>query len=130
VSRSRSTAPAQSKQVSPAGSSRKSKGGSPALADSATSAADKTFQSPALLPLHDDARSGPASQEGRRHLGGAFSIRVDRIRPDPTQPRRDIDPQALEELTASVATLGILQPITVRYIASDDIYQIIAGERR
>jgi ParB family chromosome partitioning protein len=63
-------------------------------------------------------------------LGGAFSIRIDRIRPDPTQPRRQFDAKALNELTASVKRLGILQPITVRYIQADDMYQIITGERR
>jgi ParB family chromosome partitioning protein len=40
------------------------------------------------------------------------------------------DPVARAELTQSVKRLGILQPITVRYVEVDDAYQIIAGERR
>jgi ParB family chromosome partitioning protein len=103
---------------------RKSKGAAAGLA------ADKAFQTPASLPLRDDPRSGPASHEGRRHLGGAFSIRLDRIRPDPTQPRRQFDATAHNELAASIKKLGVLQPITVRYVEADDIYQIITGERR
>ena len=63
-------------------------------------------------------------------MGGAFSIRIDRIRPDPTQPRRQFDATAHHELAASIKKLGVLQPITVRYVEADDIYQIITGERR
>lgn len=82
------------------------------------------------LPLADSEGATPASYEGRRHLAGAFLIRVDRIRPDPAQPRRLINQPALDELAASVRQWGILQPITVRYVEVDDIYQIITGERR
>ncbi|MEE1922283.1 ParB/RepB/Spo0J family partition protein [Pseudomonas sp. 148P] len=45
------------------------------------------------------------------------------------QPRRDMDPQALEELAQSIKGQGVMQPIVVRPIA-DDRYEIIAGERR
>ncbi|RAU18050.1 chromosome partitioning protein ParB [Nitrincola tibetensis] len=45
------------------------------------------------------------------------------------QPRRDIEPQALEELAASIKNQGIMQPIVVRTI-DDGRYEIIAGERR
>ena len=72
----------------------------------------------------------PASLEGRHRLGGAFAIARERIRPDPNQPRRRLDTDAQKELTDSVRRLGILQPITVRYIEADGIYQVIAGERR
>ena len=41
-----------------------------------------------------------------------------------------MEPTALKELADSIQQLGILQPITVRYIADDQIYQIISGERR
>ena len=40
---------------------------------------------------------------------------IARIEPDPNQPRKKIDPTHLQELTASVRKLGILQPITVRF---------------
>ena len=45
------------------------------------------------------------------------------------QPRKDIDPEKLKELSDSIAAQGIIQPIVVRKIA-DEKYEIIAGERR
>lgn len=45
------------------------------------------------------------------------------------QPRKDMDPEKLKELSDSIAAQGIIQPIIVRKIASDK-YEIIAGERR
>lgn len=63
-------------------------------------------------------------------MTGAFAIELGRIRPDPTQPRRNLQTQAQRELTDSIARLGVLQPITVRYIEEESIYQIISGERR
>lgn len=56
-------------------------------------------------------------------------IEVEKIAPNPNQPRRDFSEQALNELAASIAELGIVQPITVRSM-EDGTYQIIAGERR
>jgi len=54
---------------------------------------------------------------------------IDRISPNPNQPRRDFDQTALLELTQSIEREGIIQPIIVRRTA-DREYQIIAGERR
>lgn len=51
------------------------------------------------------------------------------IVPNPGQPRREFDEEALQELAASIKELGLVQPITVRQVAPDQ-YQIIAGERR
>ena len=45
------------------------------------------------------------------------------------QPRRDMDPDALEELAASIKSQGVIQPIVVRTIGTEK-YEIIAGERR
>ena len=45
------------------------------------------------------------------------------------QPRRDMDPQALEELSQSIRTQGVMQPIVVRSIGTNK-FEIIAGERR
>lgn len=56
-------------------------------------------------------------------------IPLNRIEPNPNQPRRDFDDNALEELAASIRQIGIIQPITLRQ-TGDDRYQIIAGERR
>ncbi len=54
---------------------------------------------------------------------------LQKVEPNPYQPRRDFDPVALEELAESVAEHGILQPLTVRELPNG-YYQIIAGERR
>ena len=56
-------------------------------------------------------------------------IPVDMIEPNPFQPRLSFDQSALEELAASIRTLGLIQPITVRRI-TERRYQIISGERR
>ena len=56
-------------------------------------------------------------------------IPVDLIEPNPYQPRMNFNQEALDELADSIKTLGLIQPITVRKIASGR-YQIISGERR
>ena len=56
-------------------------------------------------------------------------IALDQIEPNPNQPRREFDPQALQELATSIREIGIIQPITLRQVA-ENRFQIIAGERR
>lgn len=56
-------------------------------------------------------------------------IPVDNIVANPNQPRREMDEESLQELANSISQIGIIQPITLRQM-DDDIYQIIAGERR
>ena len=56
-------------------------------------------------------------------------VPVDQIVPNPYQPRTEFDPEALEELTDSIRTLGIIQPVTLRQTGPRS-YQIISGERR
>lgn len=56
-------------------------------------------------------------------------IPADLISPNPFQPRMSFDNEALEELAASIRSLGLIQPITVRK-TEDGKYQIISGERR
>jgi ParB family transcriptional regulator, chromosome partitioning protein len=51
------------------------------------------------------------------------------LRPGRYQPRTRMQPEALAELAASIARQGVIQPILVRP-AGDDVYEIIAGERR
>lgn len=53
---------------------------------------------------------------------------LERIEPNPFQPRRAFEPQALEALAQSIARHGLLQPVVVRPVAEG--YQLIAGERR
>lgn len=56
-------------------------------------------------------------------------VPIDQIHANPDQPRRDFDPDSLQELSDSIREIGIIQPITLRKI-KDGEYQIIAGERR
>lgn len=56
-------------------------------------------------------------------------VPVEYIQPNPFQPRKSFNQTALEELSASIKTYGLIQPITVRRIG-DNLYQIISGERR
>lgn len=56
-------------------------------------------------------------------------IDINRIHPNPNQPRRDFSDRSLDELADSIRELGIVQPVTLRNMG-DGTYQIIAGERR
>ncbi len=63
---------------------------------------------------------------------GSTSIReveLSKIHPNPDQPRRDFDEESLEELASSIKKIGLIQPVTLRK-TGEDVYQIIAGERR
>lgn len=61
--------------------------------------------------------------------GDLRNLPVEMIQRGKYQPRRDIQPEALEELAASIKAQGVMQPIVVRPISADK-YEIIAGERR
>ena len=56
-------------------------------------------------------------------------IEIDKIDPNPDQPRRNFDEESLQELAISIRELGIVQPLSLR-ATSEGRYQIIAGERR
>ena len=60
---------------------------------------------------------------------GTDEVEIDRIAPNPDQPRTQFKKEEIEELAASIEKDGLLQPILVRQMA-DGTYQIIAGERR
>lgn len=71
-----------------------------------------------------------AGARGRQeNTADILRIPVDMIEPNPFQPRMSFDQTALEELAASIRTLGLIQPVTVRR-TSERRYQIISGERR
>src|SRR5215213_11580039 len=72
--------------------------------------------------LKADERSEPSS-------GPTFEqLSLDQIDPNPRQPRGSFDEEPLQELTASIEAVGVLQPIVVR--PSGERYQIVMGERR
>jgi len=72
--------------------------------------------------------------EGERSLAGALSVPIEQISPDPGQPRKVFDKGRLEELAASIAEEGVLQPLIVRESGMLDDgrthYMIVVGERR
>jgi len=62
-------------------------------------------------------------------LNGLTTLAVSAIEPHPEQPRRHFDEAALEELAASIAARGVIQPVIVRPLGNGR-YQLVAGERR
>ena len=60
---------------------------------------------------------------------GSVSLPISQVEPGLNQPRKRFEPEALADLADSIRTHGIIQPLTVRRLASG-YYQIIAGERR
>jgi ParB family chromosome partitioning protein len=66
--------------------------------------------------------------EAEASTESALEVPLDRVRPNPRQPRKRFEHGALVELTESIRASGVLQPIVVRRIGDD--YEIIAGERR
>lgn len=73
-----------------------------------------------LIPMDDVPARGSSA---------ISNIPLDRITPNPEQPRTTFDEEALEELASSIRELGIIQPLSLRKTGPDS-YQIIAGERR
>ena len=69
------------------------------------------------------------AEQPKQSTADILRIPVDMVEPNPFQPRMSFDEEALEELTDSIKTLGLIQPITVRR-TSRGKYQIISGERR
>jgi len=59
---------------------------------------------------------------------GFFLCPIEKIRANPQQPRKRIDPEALAQLADSIRDKGVLQPLVVRPV--DDGYELVAGERR
>ncbi|MDK2959525.1 MAG: ParB family transcriptional regulator, chromosome partitioning protein, partial [Synergistaceae bacterium] len=65
-----------------------------------------------------------------RGQGEITSLPVDNIRPNPAQPRRDMDEASLDSLAESIRSHGVVQPLIVRALEEDGIFEIVAGERR
>jgi ParB family chromosome partitioning protein len=79
--------------------------------------------------LGEMARETPVSADGAaQQSSGVRMLPVSSLSPHPDQPRRHFDEAMLDELAASIASRGLIQPIVVRPHGHD--YQIVAGERR
>lgn len=59
-----------------------------------------------------------------------LALPVERVQPNPNQPRREFAPEALNQLAQSIAQKGIVQPLIVRAIGQEGQFEIVAGERR
>lgn len=76
--------------------------------------------------LGEDAGVAPARQDANR----TRTLPVSFLKPNPHQPRRHFDEEALASLAESIAEKGVLQPILVRPLGRPDSFEIVAGERR
>jgi ParB family chromosome partitioning protein len=77
-----------------------------------------------------EALLGPTREQAERE-GDLVQLPLKDIRANPYQPRRDVDPAALEELKSSIRQAGLLQPVVVRSApGGNGSYELIAGERR
>ena len=72
----------------------------------------------------------PARWQGVVKHKNAIEIPVEKLTPDPDQPRKEFDPEALERLAESLKARGQLQPIRVRWCFTVEQWVIISGERR
>ena len=92
------------------------------------------FRAAAARRLSEDRELPPAivsllSPDGPTRSVGVRIVQVDRIEPNPEQPRMVFEQEALDELAAAIREHGVLQPILVRPLGPNT-YQIVAGERR
>jgi ParB family transcriptional regulator, chromosome partitioning protein len=82
-------------------------------------------------PGGDAATAYEPADTGLRQVAGAYfeEVAVGSITPNPRQPRRTFDEEALEELSASITEVGLLQPVVVRKLGEGK-YELVMGERR
>jgi ParB family chromosome partitioning protein len=86
---------------------------------------------PAAMPTATLGQAaGPDRLAGVARSKAALEIPLEKIGPDPDQPREEFEPEALARLAESIQTRGLLQPISVRWVEARGQYVIIAGERR
>lgn len=78
-----------------------------------------------LSALMSDVNLRPEAEGARR---ADTRLPVSRLRPNPLQPRKDFDADALNSLAESLRQKGVIQPLVVRPVGDD--YEIVAGERR
>lgn len=82
-----------------------------------------------LSALLENADTDITSTEGSAIVGSISNIAIEKIEANPFNPRTNFEKDALKELSASIASHGIIQPLTVRKLGRDK-YQLISGERR
>ena len=83
-----------------------------------------------LSALMADVNLDPAADAANILRRGDLMVPVEKLVPNPQQPRRDFSEAGLQDLAASLRQKGVIQPLIVRPIAGSDTYEIVAGERR
>jgi len=84
----------------------------------------------ALFGFYDEQESYKnITKENKETASGVTEIDISKVKPNPNQPRKNFDQEALNDLAASIKTHGIIQPIVVNKQNNGE-YLIIAGERR
>lgn len=85
----------------------------------------------ALLADVDEGSPATGSDSQKASQKSEMRVPIERVRPNPDQPRRDFAQADMDDLTASIKEKGIIQPLLVRVDPRDsNLYQIVAGERR
>jgi ParB family transcriptional regulator, chromosome partitioning protein len=90
-----------------------------------TATPEKAAALEATIAATPPQQAEPAIPAGAR----IWTVSIDKVIPNKGQPRKEFNPEKIQELAASIKEQGILQPIVVRKQA-DGLYEIIAGERR
>ncbi len=81
--------------------------------------------------MADVAPQAESAQEEPQRRRDTKTVPIERLHPNPEQPRRHFDREGLNELAASIREKGILQPLIVRrHPTKPEDYEIVAGERR
>lgn len=84
-----------------------------------------------LSALMADVNLGATGRADERSTRADTRLPIERIEPNPDQPRRDFAPESLQELSDSIREKGIIQPLIVREkLGKSGHYEIVAGERR
>ena len=103
--------------------------GTPSAASSAPATASVEGVNPALVVREQKARPSSSGISETKEQGETLvEVLLSDLVPNPHQPRKVIDPEAIRELAASIESEGLLQPVTVR--KTENSYEMIAGERR
>ena len=96
---------------------------------------ENTSSQPLLTPINNpsiSSDSAPILEKKELIKGNSeehlFTVPINSLVPNPYQPRKVIEPEAIRELAASIEAEGLLQPVTARKVG--DNYELVAGERR
>lgn len=81
-----------------------------------------------LFAVYDNIDDEKITKQKIKKEDGITELDITKIYPNPNQPRKHFDEEALQELASSIKTHGVIQPLVVNQ--ADDGYMIIAGERR